>query len=155
MKALLCIPLLFGSFAMADEATDRIAISNAIAALNEPSPPFTAKGDGRAAFEQLREADPRAFHIAATPAVSAPEPDRPTVTISHEPWGEASLGIPRAFGSRALLFVNSDVALAEGFCTFEDAAGAMQSRRLLFVMAREGGFWKIASLRVLGPPVPR
>jgi hypothetical protein len=63
VKALWLAPLLFAPYALADEAADRIAIRRAIATLNEPSP------NG-------------ALFTASSDA---------TVTISHEPWGEATI----------------------------------------------------------------
>ncbi len=100
MKALLCAPLLFAPYAFADEAAERIAIGRAIATLNEPSQHsalFTEDGRAYSEFERLRTANPLAFRIigpAADP-VSMARTNHPTVTISHEPWGEATINLYR------------------------------------------------------------
>ncbi len=96
-----------------------------------------------------------------------PWPDHPTVTISHDPWGEATINFPGMpplppagfypwinlwiyprIVSGAIRFITPDVALAEGAWIYQDGA-ATQTIPLLFVMKKEGDNWKIASLRVL------
>ena len=154
VKAAWCAPLLFSSFALADQVADRLAIGRVIALLNEPSQrnaAFAASGYGRAEFDRLRRLHPRAFRIVP-PSRDAASPlaDHPTVTISHEPWGEATIDFPGPMRG-AIVFIASGVALAEGACTFEDEDGGPASNPLLFVMKKEGDNWKIASLRVLAP----
>jgi hypothetical protein len=85
------------------------------------------------------------------------------VTISHEVWGEAAINFPGVGSitfeemvnprivSGAMRFITPDVALADGACRYNGDSAATQSTPLLFVMKREGGDWKIASLRVLAP----
>ncbi len=144
MKALLFVPLLLVSNAFADEAADRVAIGHSIMALNEPTQInalFT--GDGRSEYERLREANPVGFRIIAPAA----NPVRPTVTISHEPWGEATINFQNAHPSVA--FITPDVALAEGACGYQDSKATMHTTSLLFVMKKVGDAWKIASIRVL------
>jgi hypothetical protein len=82
--------------------------------------------------------------ISTFDASSAPELARlqkPTVTISHEPWGEADVRIP---GSRvalgALTFVTPEVALADA---------SYSGAPVLLVMKKEQGSWKISSVRIL------
>jgi hypothetical protein len=149
MKALLWAPLLFAACAFADEAADRIAIGHAIVSLNEPSQhraAFTGDGLAYSEFERLRRANPMAFRIIG-PGADSVSTDHPTVTISHEPWGEATINFPKSHPSIA--FITPEVALAEGACIDEDDHATTQTRPLLFVMKKEGDDWKIASLRVL------
>jgi hypothetical protein len=117
--------LLFVSFAWADELADRAAISGVILSLNLlPRSAALFTGEGFSEFERLR----------------IPEA---TVTISHEPWGEATIGrVGPRISSGAIRLITEDVALADA-----DA----QTTPLLLVMKREGGRWKIASVRALAP----
>jgi hypothetical protein len=165
MKALLWLPLLAGACAWADEAADRAAISRVIGALNETpqrAELFTADADGRSVPDQLRGKRLlyRVRWPAGNPMPSSPS-DHPTVTISHEVWGEAAINFPGVDSitfeemvnprivSGAMRFITPDVALANGACRYNGDSAATQSTPLLFVMKREGGDWKIASLRVL------
>jgi hypothetical protein len=158
IKTILFLAFLFVVCASADEVGDRFAIGQAIVSLNhvsQPSAIFADQGDGSAQFEQLRKSTPaRAFRIIQLPGTSVSDPaDPPTVTISREPLGEATIHLPSQFPDpkRGIVFISADVALAEGACTFEDDGGTTRSKPLLFVMKKEGGDWKIASLRLLAP----
>ena len=100
VKAILCLPLFFVACASADEAADRVAIGRAIATLNElprPTALFTEDANASTELEWLPKVNPLAFRMAAFR-------NRPTVTISHEPWGEATINFPwtdyliKAFG---------------------------------------------------------
>ena len=159
VKRILCLPLLFAVCAWADEASDRLAIGRVLAALNEvPQRPglFTADGDAASELERLREARPLRFQILTPVSASGGV----TVTISHEPWGEATLNFPGMgplppmvivhprIVSRAIRFITPDVALADA--AYVDEAGGAATP-LLFVMKKEGDSWKIDSLRVLAP----
>ena len=75
--------------------------------------------------------------------------DHSTVTISHEPWGEATINLPGRESRTSIAFITADVALAEGACTYEDDHSGSQTTPLLFVMKKEGDGWKIAFIRVL------
>lgn len=145
MKRILCLSLLvagwtlFPSYSRADEATDREAINRLIAGLSsfpQRAAFFTADADG---VDLLRAAP------------------LPSVTISHEPWGEARINFPsspintRFSVSAAIRFITPDVALADGVRTYNDDSGAAQTTPLLFVMKREGDQWKIASVRITTP----
>lgn len=153
MKAFLCLSLLVAAYAAAQEPADGVAISRAIAALNEPPPHdrlFTADGNGSSELQRLPKAKAQAFRIrepfiAVVPAI-------PTVIISHEPWGEARINFPpievRAPNS-SIVFVTPDVVLAEVSYVYQDDDATRQALPLLFVMKRESGDWKIASVRVL------
>jgi len=147
MRARFCRPALFAALAacaFADAAADRIAIGQTTAGLNEqprPAALFTADSDAPAELARLLKA----------PA------DPPTVTISHEPFGEATINFPAVtpprFSVRAIRFVTPDVALADGGGAYSDT----QTVPVLFIMKREDGVWKIASLRRLAavaPPAP-
>jgi hypothetical protein len=83
---------------------------------------FTSDFDGASALAQL------------TPA-------KPVLVVSKEPMGEAQIVMPGP--GRVILvktrFLTSDVALVD----------ASAAHPLLFVVKREAGVWKIASLRVL------
>src|SRR5580700_10250953 len=86
MKVILCFSLCFAAFAWADEAADRAAIGRTIAALNvtpQSSALFTQDADAARELERLRKAEGPDFPECAA---------HPTVTISHEPWGEANIG---------------------------------------------------------------
>ena len=151
LTAILCAALFVASYASADEAADRVAIGRAIATLNE-SPPdalFTAVGNAASELALLRRSNPP-FRIVGPSERSV---SGPTVTISKEPWGEARINFP-AIEPRtvdgSIVFITPDIALAEGALAYQDAA-TTQTTPLLFVMKREGGEWKIASLRVLAP----
>jgi hypothetical protein len=152
MKAILCL-LIFGVITWADEATDRTAIVHVIAAVNEfpqRTELFTTDRDAPAVLEQLR----RGKRVAYRPLRSS---DHPTVTISHEPWGEATINFPNMvveilnpnIVSRTMRFVTTDVALADGACIYREDGADVQTTPLLFVMKRDGDQWKIASVRVL------
>lgn len=81
--------------------------------------------------------------------------DHPTLVISHEPWGEATINFPGVeivnprIESRTVRFITPDVALADGVCTYRDFNGHAETTPLLFVMKKEGERWKIASIRLL------
>ena len=151
MKALLWL-LLFAFCGWADEAADRTAIARSIAALNElPQRPglFTADSDAPAALEELR----RGERVAYRPL---PSSAHPTVTISHEPWGEATINFPKTgmeilnpkIVSFTIRLITTDVALVDGACTYTDGID-FQTSPLLFVMKKSGDDWTVASLRVL------
>jgi hypothetical protein len=71
--------------------------------------------------------------------------DHPSVTISHEPLGEATINLTSpGILIATIRFITQDVALADG---------TAQTTPLLFVMKREGANWKIESAYVLASPV--
>jgi len=174
VKAILCLPLLLASYASAEEVADRTAIEHTIAALNEvPQRTAIFTGDAASELRQLPEVKPTAVRgvilgMSGNPA-PAPRIDGPTVTISSEPFGEATINLPGVtvlpglsststaqvlnprITSGATRFISPDVALADGTWTYKDNGGATQTIPLLFVMKKEGDDWKIASLRVLAP----
>jgi hypothetical protein len=159
MKVLLCLPLAFAAAAWADEAADRASIERVIAAVNEvpaPEAVFTADSDAAAALERIWKGKSLRYRFGPRHGSSS---GTPTVTISHEPWGEATIGNPLPpteimnprILSRSIRFLTPGVALADATCVYWTTAGA-QTTPLLFVLKKVAGNWKIASLRVLAEP---
>jgi len=138
MKTVLCLSLFFAACAFADETADRAAIGRAIAALNEQPSRIAEIAESRAA---ARELDVLQFS------------GRPRVTISHEPWGEATIDysatevVRYKIVSGAVRFLTPEVALVDGAMTRQD--GTFLYRPILFVMKKVGDGWKIASARML------
>jgi hypothetical protein len=166
VKAILCLPILLAPYASADEAADRVAIDRAVAALNElPQRADVFTDDASSELKRLPNVKPRAFRVPGPQddRVSLPRTDGPTVTISHEIWGEATINIPGVASlpvfeilnprivNGAIRFITPEVALTDGIWKYEDENGMTQTIPILFVMKKEGSNWKIASLRVLAP----
>jgi hypothetical protein len=169
VKTILCLPLLFAPYVMADEAADRAGIDRAIAWLNElprRSGLFTEDANASAELERLPRVAAPTFRMPAGTAGdprSLPRTDPPTVSISHEPWGEAAIHLPGMapvpvieimnprISSGAIRFITPDVALAEATWTYKSNDATTQTVPLLFVMKKEEDSWKIASLRMLAP----
>ena len=165
MRGLLWLLLIFGTCGWADEAADRAAIQHALARLNEvpqSAELFTSDADSRAVLEQLWKGKRLAYNTRSEmrDAVPLSPSDHPTVTISHEPWGEATINFqgrrhllpieivnPR-IESRTTRFITPGVALVDAAFTYQED-GTAQTTPLLLVMKKEGDDWKIASLRVL------
>jgi hypothetical protein len=163
MKAILCLPLLLCSYASAEEAGDRAAIGRAIATLNEqPQRTTVFTADASSELDRLPDVKLKSVRPLGVPDAIVPVggPLGATVTISHEPFGEATINLPGAtslpamevlnprIASGSVRFLTPDVALAEGAWTYT-SQGATQTIPLLFVMKKEGDAWKIASLRLL------
>jgi hypothetical protein len=148
MKAILCLPLFLASCAWADEAADRAAIARVIASLNEQPWPAAQVTESAAASSELA-------HVWKLRPLLIGTPGAPTVTVSHEPWGEATIDFPSLEGrlprivGGAVRFVTPDVALADGAWAFPD--GITTPQPLLFVMKKVGDDWKLASVRLLAP----
>jgi hypothetical protein len=148
MKAILCLPLLFASCALADEASDRAAIGRVIASLNERPSRAGSVGESPVATAELNR-----LLILGISRVQAS--GLPTVTISHEPWGEATLNFPgistlpatAGIVAGAMRFLTPEVALVEAEWKSEEVTTV--PKPLLFVMKKVGEDWKIASARVL------
>jgi hypothetical protein len=157
MQAFLCLPLLLVPFAPAD----RSAIVRAVEALNEPlGRAAVLIEDASSEFDRLPGIKPRVF----LPPASSPGPGGPGVTISREPWGEATINFPDFSGlealnipitfrprimSGAIRFVTPEVALTDGIWTYVDDGGWAETIPVLLVMKKEGADWKVASVRVL------
>ena len=159
MHAIPYLLIFFAASAVAGDAADRASIGAVVAALNElprRSALFTEDADGSADLDRLQAVKWTSLRIIKP---SEPLVSRPTVTISHEPWGEATINFPGmvSFGTvellnpriacRAIRFITPEVALADGDWTYRDEGGKTQTVPLLFVMKKAGETWKIASLR--------
>jgi hypothetical protein len=97
-------------------------------------------------FASCALADEEADRVSIEHAITALS-DHPNVTISHEPWGEATINLMSpGILIATIRFITPDVALADG---------TTHTIPLLFVMKREGENWKIASVYVLASPVKR
>ena len=163
VKPICCLALLFVPYALAAESADRLAIDRTIASLNELPRRLDLFSAGAeiSCLETLRKLTPSPTFRTSRQS-SDPETisiDRPAVTISHEPWGEATIALPEMpsfpfqilnprIVPRTIRFITPDVALADGTWTYEDSGTALQ-KPLLFVMKKEGTAWRIASLRLL------
>jgi len=87
-----------------------LLFGRAITTLNEPSQHsalFTGDGRAYSEFERLRRANPLAFRIVGPAAdpVSMARTDHPTVTISREPWGEATINLPGRASRSSIAFI--------------------------------------------------
>jgi hypothetical protein len=166
MRTIACLPFFLASLALADDVADRAAIGRVIAGLNEQprrAALFTVDSDAPAELERLPKVEPLEFRVRtpeADPALPSGA-DRPTLTISHEPWGEAAIDFPgrlpvvelvnpRIVGS-GIRSITPDVALADGRWTYTEKGGATRTIPLLFVVKKEGETWKLAALRTLAP----
>jgi hypothetical protein len=154
-RVILCLPLILGSCVLAaDEAADRAAIRQTIAALNQvPQPSGLFRDDAISELDRLPEMSAVQFQPNKTVTISV----GPGLVISHEPWGEAEIympGLPRAvmvnprIASGTVRFVTPDVATVEGSYTRRDG-DSVQTTPLLFLMKRDRDVWKIASVRLL------
>ena len=141
MKRLLWLPLIFAASLWADEAADRAEIGRTVSALNVVPP--------RAG---LFTADSEAPAVLATLGGGGGL----TVTISHEPWGEATIGPASGPASNPIIsiakirFITPDVALVDAAATH---AGGKDATPLVFVLKKEGDSWKIASARITQQPL--
>lgn len=157
MKTLLLVPLLLVYNAFADEPADRNTISGVILQLNRVPQPdgLFADGADAAVLDRLWAGKLRQVRVVEQPAAGGVL----SVTISHEPWGEARIGptVPKVevlnphISLTAIRFVTTEVALADGVFSYTPPAGAAQATALLFVVKREGQVWKIAVVRVVIP----
>ncbi len=138
MKSILLAVLFAGGVWAADEVADRAAIEKTIGALSVApirEDLFTADFDGRAEMARLTET-PRMVETDA----------KPTVVISKEPWGEATI-VMQGMTVRAMpvivvkkiRFLAAEVAMVDG----------MGRAPVLLVLKKYGTDWKVASLRIL------
>jgi hypothetical protein len=152
MRAL--IFLLLCAAAPAADTDSRMAVMRIILALNEVPPRqslFTADASIAPEFDRLWEGKRLSYA-----RVAPPEGARPTIEISHEPWGEATIGFPRLrmevtnprVVSDEIRFVLDDVAMVDGVFVYESETGS-QRTRLFFVLRRDHDAWRIAAVRVV------
>jgi len=156
VNAILCLWLLSATYVMAEEPADRTAIERTIAGLNElprRATLFTDEANASAELARLPKV-PRRLKPHG-------DPPKPTVTISHEPWGEATIDFPAManptmdivnprIAGGPVTFITPESALVDGTWTYNDGS-MLQTIPMFFVMKKEGADWKIASLRVVAP----
>jgi hypothetical protein len=126
MKSAICFGLLLASGLWADDATDRIAITQTISSLDGNHPAlFTADFSDGAEFRRMSNVG--------------------TVVISKEPWGEANVILPpsgvRRFAVQSIRFLTGEVALVDALDRNNGNA------TVLLVMKKEGADWKLASYK--------
>jgi len=159
-KSVMRLPMSAASFALitlfpslapaADEARDRAAINHTIAALNEfPLSTGLFVDDVSSDLARLPKVKPLASR-ALVPTVQ-----RVSLTISHEPLGEARIDLEPAveilnpnIASGETRFLTPDIAVVDGKWTYKNGE-TTETTPLFFVMQRVGDDWKIASLRLL------
>ena len=128
MKRILCLSILIATYAWADEAAERKAIEQQIAAFNDHSKSAT----------DLFTAD-------------APDSERAALSAHQEPLSEVT---PPKIVIRSVRLITFDVALVECVATEYGSLIMARSTSMLLVMKKGELQWRIASLRVLGQTVP-
>jgi hypothetical protein len=125
MRGLACLAILFVVSGLADEQADGAGIRQTLRRLSVPAErdaQFTADADGKA-------------HLAWALAV----PHRENEPLSGDYWPIWTLGQP-PIQVLKIRFVTADVALVDT---------RTADRPLLFVLRKEQGSWKVASIRVV------
>jgi len=138
VKPILCLFLAFSAGLWADQASDRTAIGQVIAALNEPPV-------GREVVARLFTADSESSDRDRLANLTGRMQQYP-----NQPWSEVTT--PR-FGTPVIRFITPDVALVDvAVSQFGSILGA---RRLpvYLVMRREGVEWRIAAVRIPADPL--
>ena len=124
MKSAICFGLLLASGLLADDATDRAAVTQTVFRLDENQPAlFTPDFSDAAEFRRVNSAG--------------------TVVISKEPFGEATftLAPARRFAIQSIRFLTAEVALVDALDQHNGNA------RVLLIMKKEGADWKLASYK--------
>jgi hypothetical protein len=142
MRTLLAFLLLSGATLWAaDEAADRAAIDNVIAALNDAAQRpalFTKSPDSKVDFENLIN-----LHLTNTPGAN--------VAGMNETW--QVLTVPKVVSGK-IRFITPAVATVEGASTVDGAVTMTRRVPLLFVLKKEGGKWRIDTVRVMAGKAP-
>ena len=98
---------------------------------------------------------------AVIAALSDPPQPKPGVTISKEPWGEATFLLPDQFPSqilqlprprivfRSIRFIESNGARAEAYF-IREVFKQTETKSLVFELDRVGSEWKVVSMRIKG-----
>jgi hypothetical protein len=160
VKAISLVSLTLVPFVVAQDASDNIAIGRTIQALNESPIRLSLFASDTNAAAELARLPKGVVKFRIPDAIGS---SQPTLTISKEPWGEATInfpGFPAVFElptieinsrilSGAIRFITPDVALAEGTLTIKGDGDETRTTPLLFVMKKEHDQWKIASIRVV------
>jgi hypothetical protein len=159
MRIQLCLTLLCASFTLADEAVERNSIDRAIAALNElPLRSDLLSEDALSELSKLPHVTPDfGFLDSLSPSGS------PRVSISREPWREATIELPGSptamklvllnprISNKATRFITQEVAVADGTWVFQSATGATQIIPIFFVLKKDRETWRIEIVRLLLP----
>src|SRR5436305_276538 len=134
----LLLTLFFASVLWGDEAQDRAAIDNVIAAVNDsmqrPSL-FTQGADSGVDFGRLID-----LHVRRTSCPGA-------VIGVNETW--TAMTVPRVV-SGTIRFVTPDVAIVDGGSTVLGAVSLIERVPLVFVLKRQAAGWRIDAIRVAG-----
>jgi hypothetical protein len=151
MKGALLLILFAAVWARAEQPDDRAVVCSTIHSLNEVlrrGDVFTDDSDARPVLEGLWKGKRPSYRIRRFP----------TVTISHEPWGEATIGFSMELENPrmrcgAVRFVSSSEAIAAATFVYREDGEQPHIRitPLQFVMKKIGDEWKIASVRVITP----
>jgi len=120
------LSILVATCAWADDASDRAAIERLITAVNNHSKPLT----------DLFTAD-------------APENERSMLSAHEQPWSEVTS--PR-ITTRSIRFIPPQVALVECTNTQYGSVILVRTTSMLLAMKKDGGQWRIASVRALVDP---
>ncbi len=146
--------VLVASAVWADETTGRAAIEATVASLNtSPSQPNLFTSDFANADELQRFLGQDGVVVRTEAA---------TLTISHQPMGEATLQLPPAdsillkrFVTRSVTFLSPDTSVVVAIHERQFEPAASKPVPVLFVLMREGSDWHIASFRVLSEASPK
>ena len=152
---------MFAACLWSDESGDRAAIGRSISALNEiprRTDLFTPDAYSRSLLDQLWKGKRLTFRARTRldGAESSATTDRPNLTISHEPWGEATINMPPMpvevvnpkIVSHVIRFITQDVALVDGASVYDSDSGS-ETTPLLFVLKKEGERWMVITLRAV------
>src|SRR5689334_11176522 len=146
MRRVILLAIMAAAPALADQNDDRLAVMRAILALNYVPPPqsiFTPDASVDPRLDQLWKGRPIRTRVIA------PRPgERPTVQISHEPWGEATIGLPHVrfeitnprIVTDAVDFITADLAVVDAASVYHSNSGR-EEVRLLLIVSRRGGEW--------------
>lgn len=180
MKTILCLSLALSSVVSANEASDRAAVEKVILGLNDSPQNPALFMPGFNGFPELARLDTPPASESARAASSRRSPNSIDlaaihVVISREPWGEATLEIPRTipvavsypappdqgrlisrFNIRSVRFVAKDVALVEAvkdhYYERPGPRNRWQSNPALFIVKKDRKAWRIDSVHVIAQP---
>ena len=181
VKTILCLSLALSSLVWANEASDRAAVEKVILGLNDsPQNPelFMPGFNGfpelaRLDIRPARERSPNSIEVRSVSVVGNPGTIK--VVISKEPWGEATLEIPRTIpvavsypappdqgrlisriNIQSVRFIAKDVALVEAvkdhYYERPGPRNRWQSNPALFVVKKDRKVWRIDSVHIIAQP---
>jgi len=161
MTRILWIVLISTACLWSGESGDRAAIDRSISALNEMprrTDLFTPDAHATSLLDRLWKGKRLSFRVRTRldGGESSATSVRPNVTISHEPWGEATISMPTMpvevvnpkIVSQVIRLITPDVALVDGASVYDSDTGS-ESTPLLFVMKKVGERWMIAACRAV------